>query len=43
MEATEELAPFGARMPAEARARAIQAAFQRLVRETLGLPTLTYD
>jgi len=43
MEAIEELAPFGARMPAEARARAMQAAFQRLVRETLGLPTLTYD
>jgi hypothetical protein len=43
IEASEELAPFGARMPAEAKARALQAAFQRLVRETFGLPTLNYD
>ena len=42
-EAAEELAPFGARMPAEARERAIRSAFLRLVREALGLPTLAYD
>jgi hypothetical protein len=42
-EASEELAPFGARMPADAKARAIEAAFVRLVREASGLPTLTYD
>lgn len=42
-EAGEELAPFGARMPAEARARATEAAFVRLVREASGLPTLAYD
>jgi hypothetical protein len=42
-EAAGELAPFGSRMPAEARERATQAAFQRLVREASSLPTLTYD
>ena len=42
-EAADELAPFGARMPAEVRARATQAAFHRLVREASGLPTLTYE
>jgi hypothetical protein len=42
-EAAGELAPFGARMPADARERAIHAAFQRLVREASSLPTLTYD
>lgn len=42
-EAAEELAPFGARMPAEARERAMRSAFLRLVREALGLPTLAYD
>jgi hypothetical protein len=42
-EAAEELAPFGARMPAGARERAVRSAFLRLVREALGLPTLDYD
>jgi hypothetical protein len=42
-EAADELSAFGARMPPEARARALQGAFERLVRETFGLPTLTYD
>jgi hypothetical protein len=41
-EAEEELAGFGARMPADARAGAVDAAFQRLVRESLGLPTVRY-
>lgn len=41
-EAEEELAPFGARMPADARARAADAAFLRLVRDALGLPTVRY-
>jgi hypothetical protein len=42
-EAIEELAPFGARMPADARTRATDLAFQRLVRDAAGLPTLTYE
>ncbi|MGH9373698.1 MAG: hypothetical protein ACRD15_19430 [Vicinamibacterales bacterium] len=42
-EAADELASFRARMPAEARERATRAAFERLVRETSGLPTLSYD
>ena len=42
-EAATELAPFGSRMPPDARARAGQSAFERLVRESLGLPVLTYD
>jgi hypothetical protein len=42
-EAVAELAPFGSRMPADARQRAIQAAFQRLVREASALPTLAYQ
>ena len=41
-EAEQELAPFGSRMPAEARAQARDAAVQRLVRESLGLPTIRY-
>lgn len=40
-EADAELAPFGSRMAPEERARASGAAFQRLVRESLGLPVLT--
>jgi hypothetical protein len=39
----EELAPFGARMAPEARAHAADAAFERLVRERLGLPTIAYS
>jgi hypothetical protein len=42
-EAAGELAPFGSRMPPDARARAVQAAFGRLVRESAGLPTLSYE
>ena len=42
-EAAEELAPFGSRMPAEARQRAMEGAFARLVREDAGLPTLAYE
>jgi hypothetical protein len=42
-EADTELAPFGARMPPDARERAYAAAFHRLVREALGVPTLTYE
>jgi hypothetical protein len=42
-EAAEELAPFGARIPQEARQRAVHAAFVRLVREELRLPILPYE
>ena len=42
-EAEAELAPFGARMSLEARERAAEAAFRRLVREALGLPSLVYE
>jgi hypothetical protein len=41
-EAEEELAAFGSRMTAEARSRAVEAAYQRLVRESLGLPIIRY-
>jgi hypothetical protein len=36
-----EIAPFAARMTADARRAAADAAFARLVRESAGLPTLT--
>lgn len=39
-EAEAEIAPFAARMAADARARAIDAAFDRLVRDAIGLPIL---
>ncbi len=42
-EAAEELAPFGSRMPADAKARALEAAFVRLAREAAGLPDLRYE
>lgn len=42
-EAAAELAPFGSRMAPAVRARSVEAAFERLVRESLGLPVLTYD
>ena len=42
-EAAEELAPFGSRMPEDAKARALQAAFERLAREAGGLPDLRYE
>jgi hypothetical protein len=41
-EAEAELAPFGTRMAPEARARAVDAAFDRLLRESVGLPTIIY-
>ena len=43
LEAAEELAPFGSRMPLDARQRAEQGAFRRLAREAANLPTLAYD
>jgi hypothetical protein len=42
-EAAEELAPFAARMPAEARQRAELSAFRRLAREAANLPTIGYE
>jgi hypothetical protein len=41
-EAEAELAPFGSRMTADARARALDAAFERLVRDASRLPILEY-
>ena len=42
-EAAADIAPFAARMSADARARATEAAFDRLLREALGLPTLVHE
>jgi hypothetical protein len=42
-EAERELAAFGARMAPDARALAVQAAFERLVREAAALPVIAYD
>jgi hypothetical protein len=42
-EAADELRAFGARMPPDARARAVEAAFVRLVREDAALPTVSYE
>ena len=36
-------APFGSRLAPEVRAQAVEAAFERLVRESLGLPTVRYQ
>ena len=41
-EAESELAPFGARLSPDARAKAMEAAYGRLVRDAVELPTLTY-
>jgi hypothetical protein len=41
-EADEELAGFRASMPADAFARALEAAIDRQVRERFGLPTITF-
>ena len=41
-EAEAEIAPFAARMAPEARDAATEAAFVRLVREALGIPTLRF-
>lgn len=43
LEAEAELAPFISRMPPKALDRARGAAFHRLLRDTLGLPVLTYE
>ncbi len=42
-EAESELAPFGSRLAPEVRAQAVEAAFERLVRDSLGLPTVRYQ
>jgi hypothetical protein len=42
-EAEAELASLGSRMAPDIRARAVKGAYERLVRETLGLPTLRYE
>ena len=42
-EAEAELAPFGSRMAPDARSRAAAAAFERLVRETVGIPVIAYE
>ncbi len=41
--AEAEIAPFAARMPADARDRAIDAAFDRLVRDAAGLPVMSHE
>jgi hypothetical protein len=43
LEAEAELAPFVSRMPQAALDRARGAAFHRLLRDTIGLPVLTYE
>jgi hypothetical protein len=42
-EAQTEIAPFAARMTAEARTRAVDAAFDRLLRDALGVPLLSHE
>lgn len=42
-EAQTEIAPFAARMAPEARTTAIDAAFDRLLRDAIGLPVLTHE
>jgi hypothetical protein len=42
-EADAELAPFGSRLAPDARAQAVEAAFERLVRDSLGLPQIRYQ
>lgn len=42
-EAEREMAAFGSRMAPDARARAVDAAFERLVRDAMSLPVLRYD
>jgi hypothetical protein len=39
--AEAEIAPFASRMPADAQRTAVEAAFARLLRDSLGLPTLS--
>jgi hypothetical protein len=42
-EAEAEIAPFAARMSLDARSRAVDAAFDRLLRDQFGLPVLNFD
>jgi hypothetical protein len=42
-EADAELAPFGSRLAPDVRAQAVEAAFERLVRDSLGLPQIRYQ
>lgn len=42
-EAESEIAPFAGRMAAAARTKASEAAFNRLLRDALGLPVLSYE
>ena len=42
-EAETEIAPFAARMAPEARAKAVEAAFDRLLRDAIGLPMILHD
>ncbi|HEX6974549.1 MAG TPA: hypothetical protein VF147_09115 [Vicinamibacterales bacterium] len=42
-EADAELAPFGNRMPPDAKAKASEAAYARLVRDTFGLPVVRFE
>jgi hypothetical protein len=41
--AEAEVAPFAARMPAEARTRAVNAASDRLLRDAAGLPVVAFE
>ena len=41
--AEAEVAPFAARMPADARTRAVSAAFDRLLRDAAGLPIVALE
>jgi hypothetical protein len=41
--AEAELAPFAARMPADARTRAVSAASDRLLRDAAGLPVVAFE
>ena len=41
--AAADIAPFAARMSPEARAEAIDAAFDRLLRDSVGLPSLVHE
>ena len=43
VEAETEIAPFAARMTGDARARAIEAAFDRLLRDAVGLPVIDHE
>lgn len=41
--AEAEIAPFAARMAPDARTRAIESAFDRLLRDAIGLPVLSHE